>query len=115
MKIKISGYKNIESLEMYIDDYKINMLFGMSGSGKSSIAEALQKKDLEENCTLGKNIKQEILINGEENSSNVLIYNNEIVRVISVSYLLMNPMNCYRTSVSVRLRGVGEKRKLGII
>lgn len=51
MKIKISGYKNIENLEMYIDDYKINMLFGMSGSGKSSIAEALQKKDLEENCT----------------------------------------------------------------
>ncbi|MBR0420380.1 MAG: AAA family ATPase [Erysipelotrichaceae bacterium] len=79
MKIEISGYKNIENLEMYIDDYKINMLFGMSGSGKSSIAEALQKKDLEENCTLGKNIKQEILINGEENSSNVLIYNNEIV------------------------------------
>ena len=76
MDIKIIGFKNIENLEMSLDDLKINLLFGMSGSGKSSIAEALLREDLEENVTIGKNIKQEILINNATSSSNIFVFNN---------------------------------------
>lgn len=76
MDIKITGFKNIENLEMSLDDLKINLLFGMSGSGKSSIAEALLREDLEENVTIGKNIKQEILINNATSSSNIFVFNN---------------------------------------
>lgn len=41
MKINIKNYKNIENLTLDIEDNKINHIFGISGSGKSSIAQAL--------------------------------------------------------------------------
>ena len=63
MIIKIQGYKNIESLNCKLVDNKINMVFGMSGSGKSSISGALNKEELERNATFGKRIEQEISIN----------------------------------------------------
>lgn len=49
MKIKIKGYRNLENLDYQIIDNKINMLFGISGSGKSSIAKALKMEDIEFN------------------------------------------------------------------
>ena len=52
MKIKISGYKNLKNLDFEIEDKKINMIFGMSGCGKSSIANALKHVDLERNKTV---------------------------------------------------------------
>ena len=54
MNIEISGYKSIEKCNLDITDNKINMIFGMSGSGKSSIASALSKKNIERNRTIGK-------------------------------------------------------------
>lgn len=41
MNITIENFKNLKQLNYTIDDNKINFLFGMSGSGKSSILSAL--------------------------------------------------------------------------
>lgn len=41
MNILIENFKNFKKLDYTIDDNKINFLFGMSGSGKSSILDAL--------------------------------------------------------------------------
>ncbi len=41
MNITIENFKNLKQLNYTIDDNKINFLFGMSGSGKSSILDAL--------------------------------------------------------------------------
>ncbi len=43
MEISIKNYKNIKQTELEIDTKKINFLFGISGSGKSSLANALVK------------------------------------------------------------------------
>lgn len=47
MKIKICGYKNIEKFEYELKDNKTNVLIGISGSGKSSIAGALSNDNVE--------------------------------------------------------------------
>lgn len=54
MKINLSNYKNIESLEFEIEDNKINHIFGISGSGKSSIAQALAFKVNSDDVKVGK-------------------------------------------------------------
>ena len=41
MKIEIEKYKNIDRLELNVEDNKVNHIFGISGSGKSSIAKSL--------------------------------------------------------------------------
>lgn len=47
--LKIQGYKNIEKLDYVIQNNKVNVLIGISGSGKSSIAGALLEEDVERN------------------------------------------------------------------
>ena len=54
MLITIENYKNISKLEMTIKNGAINSLFGISGCGKTSIAEALQGKDSDQNTKIGK-------------------------------------------------------------
>ena len=49
MKINIEGYKNIEKLEYELVDNKLNVLIGISGSGKSSISGALLNEDVKFN------------------------------------------------------------------
>lgn len=56
MNIKIENYNNIKSLNYELDENKINFLFGISGSGKSSIATALVEKDNESHITVGKTL-----------------------------------------------------------
>lgn len=80
MKIKIAGYRNIDELEYEIESKKINMLFGVSGSGKSSIAMALCSDDLEFNKKVDFHGESHVLIDGEPtNSENVMIYNSDCV------------------------------------
>ena len=66
MNIKIQGYKNIKNFDYDITDNKANFLFGISGSGKSSIVEALKKADLDFNKTVNFNEEQIISIGGED-------------------------------------------------
>ena len=41
MEIKLHNYKNIDELNVDFLDNKINFVYGLSGSGKSSICEAI--------------------------------------------------------------------------
>ncbi len=52
MNIDVKGYKNIEHLDYSILDNKLNVLIGVSGSGKSSIIGALKEDNLEFNKKL---------------------------------------------------------------
>ena len=64
MDICISNYKNILELNYHLEDNKINYLFGISGSGKSSIPSAIVDENLDENRKFGENNEAKILING---------------------------------------------------
>ena len=67
MKITINGFRNIEQLEYEIVDGKHNFLFGLSGSGKSSIAESIKSEEHNSlDKTFGKTIEQSISINGKD-------------------------------------------------
>ena len=69
MKICIDGFRNIEHLEYEIMDKKHNFLFGLSGSGKSSISGSIQSKEhFDYDKTFGKTIEQSILIDGKDRS-----------------------------------------------
>ena len=75
MNIEIKGYKNLENITLNVIDNKINMIFGMSGSGKSSISSALNQENLDTNKTIGKDIKQVIKINDSEELPNISVSN----------------------------------------
>ena len=57
MKIKIKNYNGIKEIEYEIEDKKINFLFGISGSGKSSIATALSDPILNNHIRVGESLK----------------------------------------------------------
>ena len=77
MKIEIKGFKNLEDVNFEITDKKINMIFGMSGSGKSSISSALLKDNLDDNKTFGKNIEQSVKVNGATELPKISCFNKE--------------------------------------
>ena len=52
----IQNYKNIDELDLKLDERKINFIYGMSGSGKSSIAGAMNGEIKENVVSYGKNI-----------------------------------------------------------
>ena len=47
MKITISNYKNIKTLKYDLVENKKNFLFGITGSGKSSISQSLDDEELD--------------------------------------------------------------------
>ena len=57
MKIKIKNYNGIKEIEYEIEDKKINFLFGISGSGKSSIATALSDPILNTHIRVGESLE----------------------------------------------------------
>lgn len=77
MRIEIEGYKNLEKIDFEITDNKINMIFGMSGSGKSSITGALLGDNLEDNATIGKDIDQVIRVNESGELPKIACFNNQ--------------------------------------
>lgn len=80
MKVEIEGYRNIEKLEYEITDNKINMLFGVSGSGKSSIAMAIRQEDRGFNRKVDFLGDTKILINGAEtDNGKVMVFDSKSV------------------------------------
>lgn len=79
MKINIDNYKNIDSLALEIEDNKVNHIFGISGSGKSSIAKALSSKVSDVDIRVGKKNEDCIIKvdNKEVNNSNFSIFDLE--------------------------------------
>lgn len=86
MNIKINNYKNLKNLNCDIQNGKINYIFGISGSGKSSIGEALYGEEIQNNVSIGQNIDEvEILIDNCNVQQKINIYNSN-----SVDKLLVN-------------------------
>ncbi len=86
MNLKIDNYKNLKGLDINIDNNKINFIFGISGSGKSSIGDAIAQKDLIENVTINESVENiKILIDDKELGDNYSIYD-----LLSVEKLLLN-------------------------
>lgn len=75
MNLKIDNYKNLNGLDIDFEDNKINFIFGISGSGKSSIGEALALVDLDSNSTVNKSPADiKILVNDEEINEQYSVY-----------------------------------------
>lgn len=91
MKLSIQNYKNISNLNLDIIDNRINFIFGISGSGKTSIGQAISKNIIDEEVMIGKNISDVIIkVNNEEiNYEKVSLYNENIVD----SLIVDNDMN----------------------
>lgn len=69
MHIQINNFHNISSLSYDIEDNKINFLYGVSGSGKSSIVKAIAQ---------GANEKGDIMAScGPDDSISVLVNDKE--------------------------------------
>ena len=61
MKFKIENYKNINNLNLEISESKINFLFGVSGSGKTSLVSAMIGDESEKNISYGKSKKDMVI------------------------------------------------------
>lgn len=87
MKLNIENYKNISNLNLDVLDNKVNFIFGISGSGKTSIGQSLCKNIEEEDVMIGKNISDvKVKINDNDiNIENVSLYNEDIIASLIVN------------------------------
>lgn len=87
MIIDIQNFNSIKSLHYELEDNKVNFLFGISGSGKSSIATALTDSETDQYQMVGKNVGAvKVLINGKTaNYQSNAIYNSEFMENILLS------------------------------
>ena len=81
MNLKIKNYKNINNLNLNLEDSKINFIFGISGSGKTSISESICESIDEEKIMIGKKFDDvKISINGKEvDYKKVNVYNEDTI------------------------------------
>lgn len=80
----LRNYKNIRKSEFAFEKGKVNFLFGISGSGKTSIAQALDSQIDKKYTTIGENIDStEVLLNGKKikNSDFTVFNENEIAKL----------------------------------
>lgn len=86
MNIRINNYKNLKNFNLDIQENKINYIFGISGSGKSSIGDALRNENIEKNISIGSTIDEvEILVNNNKIEEPLVVFNTN-----SVQKLLLN-------------------------
>lgn len=88
MNIKIKNFKNLKSIDYSIDDYKINFLFGLSGSGKSSVLNALCADVIGKNKTFGIDDTENQII--EINGAHVSPTEMHVYDVDKVNFILNN-------------------------
>ena len=79
MLIHIENFRNIDNLDYEIEDGKVNYLFGVCGSGKSSIVSAVSKRPSPADTTIGKAIEETIIRihNQKELPESVRVYNSD--------------------------------------
>lgn len=79
MKIHIEDYRNIDNLDYEIEDGKVNFLYGLCGSGKSSILTALSGGVEESDLRVGASAESPVVkINGgEPDKSSVRLFNSD--------------------------------------
>ncbi len=69
MEVHIENYKNINNLDLSIENNKLNFLYGICGSGKSPLVAALTKECRPEDVSVGKN-KEDVVISVDEMDPN---------------------------------------------
>ena len=87
MVINIQNFNSIKTLHYEISDSKINFLFGISGSGKSSIAFALTDSNKEKYQMVGKDAG---LVKVEVNESDIKYTDNYIYNSKFMEDILIN-------------------------
>ena len=75
MEIKLHNYKNIDELNVDFLDNKINFVYGLSGSCKSSICEAIIDDKPEEKVKFGA-AASEVLVIPKIDKNSIAIYNS---------------------------------------
>ena len=115
MDLKIKNYKNIEELNLKLDERKINFVYGMSGSGKSSIAIALSGELGENVVSYGKKIedtlvdlnpiivKDDYSIFDENVQKQLLIDRNENNNMYSIIFAKENELEKIKDDISILL------------
>ena len=62
MRISISNFRNIDQLGIEVESGKVNYIFGVCGSGKSSILDALSKPTEPGDATVGESIGEPVVL-----------------------------------------------------
>lgn len=123
MKLKLKNYKNINNLDLNIEEEKINFIFGISGSGKSSLVSAIVGDKSEKNISYGKKIDEmELVVEPELSGEYYLIFNeqthqklilnkNNNEEVYSILFENDNSLEAIRKDISILLANINSKRQ----
>ncbi|MDD6640207.1 MAG: hypothetical protein PUE66_04320 [Erysipelotrichaceae bacterium] len=87
MKIEVKNFNCIKQLKYEIEDNKINYLIGNSGSGKSSIAQAISSRDYDLHTPYyNSSLKPEVKVNGMVPfEKKCYVFDDEYMRNILIS------------------------------
>jgi len=122
MELNIKNYKNIENLDLTVLDKKINYMFGISGSGKSSIAGVIFGNKEERNATYGKSINDiQFTINPSINvddcsifdikkQNNLLLNKNDSDDMFSIVFSNDNRLQIIQNEISILLTQINSQR-----
>ena len=81
MDINIKNCNNIKNANINVEKNSLNIKYGMNGTGKSTIAKAIEKRDdLTELRTFGSELEPEIIMS--ESISKVEVFNNDFINRI---------------------------------
>lgn len=123
MRLEVKNYKNITKLDLSIESEKINYIFGISGSGKSSIVSAVIGDKSEKNISYGKKIEEmKLTVEPELSNGNYLIFNeqthqklilnkNNNEEVYSILFENDNSLEIIRKDISILLANINSKRQ----
>lgn len=123
MELIIKNYKNIDELDLKLDERKINFIYGMSGSGKSSIAGAMNGEIKENVVSYGKNIddtlvdlnpivvKDSYSIFDENAQKQLLIERNENNNMYSIIFANSNELGKIKNDISTLLSKINFERE----
>lgn len=82
MNINIKNCNNIKNADITVEKGSLNIKYGMNGTGKSTIAKAIENKEqLAELKTFGSDLEPEVSIS--ENISKVETFNNDFINRIT--------------------------------
>lgn len=124
MELNIKNYKNIENLDLTVFDKKINYMFGISGSGKSSIAGVIFGNKEERNATYGKSINDiQFTINPSINvdecsifdikkQNNLLLNKNDSDDMFSIVFSNDNRLQIIQNEISILLTQINSQRDI---
>lgn len=91
MKIEIKGFKNVVDVICEIPNGKLSTIFGLSGSGKSAISDALSKDPSELNKTINFTGNQIALIDGKVvPKEKISVYNEDSLKLFLTDFASRN-------------------------